>query len=149
MCEKPRRLLTSTLDGMKYLALLAMLLVGSTHAACLDYREIEIHGVLVAATLPGPPNYESIEAGDERETYFFVKLSKPTCVTKGIGALEPSVQKIQKIQLIFDLQAAQDSYDQLRPSLRKRVSCKGVLLGMHTGHHHSDVVLSEAKCHAI
>ena len=135
---------------MRYLALLAMLFMGSSHAApCLDYREIEIRGVLTSKTFPGPPNYESVSAGDQKETCFFVGLAKPVCVSNGGAALEPAGQRIRKIQLVFGWETAQDAYDQLRPSLGRRVSCKGVLLGSHTGHHHSDVMLTEAKCHAI
>ncbi len=136
---------------MRFVALSILALGVSTHAeACLDYSQIQIRGTLSSQTFPGPPNFESVSAGDAKETYFFISLPHPTCVTKGNAAshLEPAVKRIRNIQLIFEWQTPKASYDALRTHLGKGVECSGRLLGAHTGHHHSDVMLTEAQCHA-
>ena len=102
---------------------------------------------LTSETFPGPPNYQSAAAGDQLETYFFVTLARPVCVSEGSSELEPAIERVQTIQLIFDSKTARDSHRQLWPSLNRGIACSGVLLGRHTGHHHSEVMLIDAKCH--
>ena len=52
--------------------LLVLVLAGPAQAKneCLKYEPeiVEVAGVLETKTFPGPPNYESIEAGDRPET---------------------------------------------------------------------------------
>ena len=116
-------------------------------AECLNYNKIQVRGMLSSQTFPGPPNYETASSGDLEETYFFITLVRPMCVAKGKSELEPTVERIESIQLIFDWQTAQSSYKSLRPYLGKTVECSGVLLGQHTAHHHSEVMLTQATCH--
>ncbi len=134
---------------MRYLVAFVVLLSGTVNAApCLDYRELSIRGTLTSETFPGPPNYENVASGDRSETYYFVAMADPACVVKGASSLEPAADSVQRIQLIFEWQTAQASYDRLKPLLGKTVECRGVLLGRLTGHHHSEVMLTNARCHA-
>ena len=134
---------------MKYLAFLSLLLAGHADAApCLTYSDATIQGVLSSESFAGPPNYESVAAGDKEETYFFVTLQRPACISKGSSDFDVAIEQIRKVQLVFEWQSAQPSYKSLQPFLTKNVTCTGVLFGRQTGHHHSDVLLDKAKCHA-
>jgi hypothetical protein len=118
----------------------------SSRDACLGYTQVKVRGVLTSQTFPGPPNYSSVASGDTPETYYFVALTQPMCVDKGESQLEPAVARVKRIQLIFDWQATHASYGSLQTLLNRPVECSGLLLGQHTGHHHSEVMLTEAKC---
>ena len=141
---------TSSLGGMKIAFVMSLLLaVGLANAATcnsLNHR-IELRGVLTSETFPGPPNYTSISEGDRPETYFFITLRSPLCVPSGTSELEPWIDQVRTIQLIFNFATARSPYDALRPRLNKTVKCSGLLWPAETGHHHSIVVLTEAKCH--
>ena len=60
-------------------------------------------GTLERKTFPGPPQYESIAAGDEPETVWLLKLDAPVCVSadpndpSGINAAASSVGAVQLI----------------------------------------------------
>lgn len=134
---------------MKYLVLLGLVLPGIAAAEpCLKYSEATIHGVLSQESFAGPPNYESVAAGDKEETYLFVTLRTPACVSKGRSEFDVAVEKTDKIQLVFDWQSAATSHKELQQFLAKKVTCTGSLFGRHTGHHRTQVLLASAKCHA-
>ena len=105
-----------------------------------------MRGVLVRRTFPEQPNYESIAKGDAKATYFFVSPHKPFCVTEGNSSdgSEPAEPEVKKVQLV--LLHAEKSYQTLRPSLGKEVVCVGGLYHAYNGHHHSPVLLWDAKC---
>ena len=77
--------------------LIAILLanVGPTLALeeCLKFSPVEVHlsGKLEARTYPGPPNYESVGAGERAERAFILVLPEPVCV----GADLKSVDNIE------------------------------------------------------
>lgn len=130
-----------------YLALL--FLTSQSYAACLNYQPVEIAGALSRETFPGPPNYESVASGDAEETYFFVTLASPECVVQGDNSgLEPAAESVTTIQLVFNWTSAANDYQLLKPYLGSQVICRGTLLGQHTGHHHTPILLTDAKCHA-
>ena len=107
-----------------------------------------MRGVLSRHTFPEEPNYESTEAGDAKATYFFISPQKAFCVAEGSDkdGLEPAVASVERVQLVF--MGAQESYDRLRPHIGQAVVCRGKLFSANTGHHHSPVLLSDAKCDA-
>jgi len=129
-------------------AILLLLAGASTHAAeCLTYsNQVTLQGVLSQHTFPEQPNYESIENGDAAATYFFVSPYRPICVAEGKNndGLEPAESAVAEIQLAF--RPAKQSYRQLRAYLGKEVVCFGSIYHAHTGHHHSSVLLFNAKC---
>jgi hypothetical protein len=94
-------------------------------------------------TFAGPPNYESVAAGDKAESFFLLKLTAPICVNADAQQQEPSFTAITEVQLILN---GASNYDSLRGRLDQMVSCKGKLLSAQTGHHHTEVLLSAAQC---
>lgn len=110
-------------------------------SACLSYPPVTstITGTLVRLTFPGKPNFESIKAGDEPETGFYLQLKSPICTSgkPGSSVSEPK-QNISLVQLVLQ----QRQYQQLRPELGKSVTLEGKLLSAFTGHHHAPLLLN-------
>ena len=83
-------------------------------SACLSDEPtvVKIAGTLTRKSFPGPPNYESVRKGDRAETYWFVELHSPVCVTedKADPDLNPSQDRVGKIQLVLD----PDAYETYR-----------------------------------
>ena len=111
-------------------------------SACLSYEPtvVKIAGTLTRKTFPGPPNYESVRRGDRAETYWFVELHAPVCVTedKADPDLNPSQDRVGKIQLVLD----PDAYKTYKGLVDGEVVATGSLFGAHTGHHHTPVLLT-------
>ena len=109
-------------------------------AGCLAYKPtvVTINGSINKFDFPGRPNYESIDQGDEKETYWVLKLNQPTCVNNDpndtINESEPAITDIQLV-------LSSDMYQKYRPLLKKQVAVKGTLFHSHTGHHHTPVLL--------
>ena len=125
---------------------LALLLSCSADAAeCLRYsEEVTLRGVLSRHTFAEQPNYESIAHGDAKASYFFITPAKQFCVAKGKngGEFEPAEAKVKTVQLLL----AANDYDRLRQYLGSKVVCLGTFVHRFTGHHHSLVLLENAKC---
>jgi len=140
--------LSSALDSMKATAIV-LILVASTSQAdeCLGYAgTVRIEGTLSRHTFPEQPGYESIANGDAKATYFFLSPSKPICVAEGSADNnEPAEPSVRRVQLVF-ASDTRKPYDLLRPSLGKKVSCSGSIYHAISGHHHSPVLLGDAKC---
>ena len=134
---------------MKSVAVACCILCCSVaEAACLSYSgTVTIAGRLSRHTFPEQPNYESIAKGDAPASYIFVLPRNSVCVEAG-GTDEPGVPAAPRIQLMFDYRAAKQEYDRLTPLLGKNVVCTGSLFPAATGHHHSKVLLQDARCHA-
>jgi len=134
------------------LKIAALILFAASSASmagqCLSYRgEVTLRGTLFRRTYPEQPNYKSIAKGDAAATYFFVSPDTPFCVDAGdTKNNEPAEPHVKSVQLAFSGQ--QDSYGPLRQHLSKRVECHGSLYHAISGHHHSPVLLSNAKCRA-
>jgi hypothetical protein len=111
-------------------------------AGCLSYEpaQVTLHGILVRRTFPGPPNYESVRKGDSAETYWFVKLDMPICVSQDRSEpdLNPAQKDIRRVQLVIE----PDAYKKYKTLLDKKVVVTGTLFGAHTGHHHTPVLLT-------
>ena len=63
---------------------IGLLGVASAPPACLppEPATVTLSGVLERQTSPGPPNYDSIAAGDAPETYFVLRLEQPVCLSE-------------------------------------------------------------------
>lgn len=134
---------------MKLVPLTLLVFVAPALAGeCLTYSgEVTLRGALSEHTFPEQPNYESIAKGDAPATYFFISPPKPFCVAAGDpNNNEPSESQIARVQLVFPSKV--DGYGPLRPYLSKEVECTGSLYHAISGHHHSPVLLLNAKCHA-
>lgn len=132
---------------VRVIAVIAIFVVFVEHAwaqssqACLDYEpaRVKLSGIIISRTYPGPPNYESIREGDEPETYWLLRLSRPVCVNQEPGNLTNVAKRnIRQIQLVFNSEAAYKTYGRL---LRRRVWATGMLYGSFTGHHKTPVLL--------
>jgi hypothetical protein len=113
---------------------------GPEPPACLRYEPdtIEIQGLLRRHVFPGRPNYESVKAGDEAESGFYLHLSKPICFTAdSTDPVNETLPAVDFIQLNLD----SVGYSRLRPFLGHVVRLRGRAYGAHTGHHHAPVVL--------
>ncbi len=119
-----------------------MLLVAALLAAsaCLPHAGHQsLEGVLVAHTFAGPPNFESVKAGDRPERYWLLRLPHPICVAEdptdpdtGAGAKD-----VREIQLIL----APEDFVRYRPLLGKTVTAEGGFMSAITGHHHTPILL--------
>lgn len=106
-------------------------------STCLKYEPniVKISGKLVELTFAGPPNYESIENGDDAETGYYLELSRSICTV----AEEDSdgFENIKLVQLVLD----KSGYSSLRNKLNTSISIKGNLFAGDNGHHHASVLL--------
>ncbi|MDW2981171.1 MAG: DUF4431 domain-containing protein [Rhodanobacter sp.] len=109
-------------------------------SACLSYPPAisVITGTLVRLTFPGRPNFESVGAGDEPETGFYLQLKSPICT---IGELGSSVSEPRQNVTLVQLILQQRQYEQLSPELGQSVTLEGKLLSAFTGHHHAPLLL--------
>jgi len=116
---------------------------------CLAYEPsvVELAGTLERKDYPGPPNYESIEHGDARETTWLLRLDHPACTLDGASSSYPGRLGISVLQLVFE-DAARD-YPRYRPLLGKHIVARGRLFGAETGHHHTEVLLMVKKLEAV
>lgn len=112
-----------------------------TPAGCLALTassRVEARGRLSVREFPGPPNYESVAAGDKPERTYLLTLAKPICVDDGAaGFADPSVT--------FDTVHVSVKNDRLWPELRsglnKTVVVTGEGFAAFDGHHHAPLVV--------
>lgn len=134
---------------MRHLAeILFVGLLGVTARAaepCLHFEPAPaaIVGTLVRRTFPGPPNYESVNAGDQPETYWLVELRQPLCVvgTPRDDVNGANVSGVTLVQLIL----VHDEYKSQRHLVGKSVRATGTLTTAVSGHHHTPVLLHVAR----
>ena len=107
---------------------------------------VSLVGVLDLQTFPGPPNYESIQNGDQPERHFYLRLDSPVDVAP--RGEHPAVDNPEEERDVRILQLAIGADENsIRARLRKlgkgaRVEITGTLFHRFTGHHHSRVLLS-------
>lgn len=109
--------------------------------ACLSYEPavVTLSGTVTSRTYPGPPNYESIRAGDEPETYWLLALPHPVCVNPGEpGEFNEAKKNIRRIQLVFN---DEEAYKKYRRLLGTRIVAMGTLYASFSGHHKTPVLL--------
>lgn len=123
-----------------------MMVGGCAHAApkCLTYTAaVNLHGKLLRATFPGPPNYEDVRTGDAPETYWVLQLPEPFCVAgqpidAGIDAAQSNVTEIQLV-------LTREQYRKYWQKVGRRVRVSGNLFGAHTTHHHTAVLMEHVE----
>lgn len=111
---------------------------------CLSYEPatVTLKGTVSRKTFSGPPNYESVEAGDQPETYWVLRLTKPLCVKgKGDDGQDPDDQPESGVADI-QLNLNEDQYAKYRNLVGKEVTVTGSLSHAFTGHHHTAVLLT-------
>jgi hypothetical protein len=116
-----------------------------SHARCLRYEpaQVTVAGVLVSRSLPGPPNYKSIAHGDYPQTFYFLQLNEPICVSA-----DPSSRANRKTHTrITELQLLLRDLDPVR-FVGKPVRASGSLSSAHMAYHRTPVVLTVASLRA-
>jgi hypothetical protein len=113
--------------------------VATADTACLRYEPVRvaIEGVVERQTLSGPPGYESVEAGDRAETYWFLKLQAPICVDGPPDELNTREEGVSEVQL--NLEAEQ--YAAFQQLVGQRARATGTLTHAISGNHHTPVLL--------
>ncbi|MES1197430.1 MAG: DUF4431 domain-containing protein [Pseudomonadota bacterium] len=108
-------------------------------ADCLPFSaSAHVSGQLVRETLPGPPNFESVEHGDSAEAYFVLRLHQPICVD-GDPELGRHAEDVDEIQLVFENAGEFAAY---RPLLGKAVVVDGIWMSAITAHHRTPRLLT-------
>ncbi len=117
--------------------------------SCLSYAPatVALRGTLVRKSFPGPPNYESVRAGDSAETYWLLNLRSPVCIVRDDAEpdLNPLQENVHSVQLVVQPR----DYEKYKTLLARRVVATGTLFGSHTGHHHTPVLLTIQKIEAV
>jgi hypothetical protein len=110
---------------------------------CLPYEPaiVSLHGVLELRDYPGPPNYESILAGDLKETAWVLRLDKTACTQASSDPLNTARLGITLIQVVL----SESGYTEYANLVQQHVVATGQLFRAHTGHHHTEILLSASK----
>jgi len=101
---------------------------------------VQLIGTLERKTFPGPPEYESIAAGDLPETVWLLKLDQPACVAADPGdasGINRAVPAVKEVQLLL----TEDQYRVYARWIGVHAVLKGKLFGAATGHHRTPVLL--------
>jgi hypothetical protein len=136
---------TGTIGAMG--SLVALLLISGAAGSrsgpqCLQYEPkiVQVSGRLAQRTFPGPPNYESIEAGDARDVQLLLRLRAPVSVSGTAGdTFNVEASGIQEMQLVIMKQASSKRYASLAG---KDVRVTGSLFHTHTGHSRTPVLIT-------
>lgn len=99
--------------------------------------KVTVSGRLTLQLFPGPPNFESIAAGDAEERTFIVELPSAACIDDGGDFAEPT-EKFVTVQV----SGAQDALSEvLKAAVGRQVVVEGEGFASHTGHHHAPLVV--------
>ena len=99
---------------------------GSVAYECPDFagRDWDFVGHLVAATFPGPPDYESVTSGDKPVRRWYLQLPYAACFSEYAH------------QTLFQLSLEPDEFKKYQQFLGKQIRVKGTLEegvpGLHT-----------------
>lgn len=98
---------------------------------------LTVSGRLTLQLFPGPPNYESIAAGDVEERTFIVELPQAICIDDN-GEFADSSERFVTVQISSSQEALMGV---LRASVGRQVTVSGEGFASHTGHHHAPLVV--------
>jgi hypothetical protein len=105
---------------------------------------VTLIGNIKLKTFPGPPNYESIEAGDDAETcpYLFLDYPIDVAITNNDTDPEAVAEKNVKImQIAADEEFSNWSWSN-KKYVNKHVKVTGTLYHNLTAHHHTRVLIA-------
>ncbi|SFU98489.1 DUF4431 domain-containing protein [Halomonas korlensis] len=115
--------------------------VAEGDGGCLvDGEPAELTGKVWRETFPGPPNYESIQDGDEPQTYWILTTDQPYCgeaysMESGDAYRIPG--ELTRFQLVLD----SDQYRDNQSLVFENATVTGSLFAGHTGHHHTAMLI--------
>jgi hypothetical protein len=110
-------------------------------AKCLSYAPalVTLTGTITSKTFPGRPNYQSIEKGDQPETFWILNVAEPICTNDGAHpSLNPAEKDVSNLQLLFKNVQLYQTYT---PLLNRTVKVTGSLFSATTIHHKTEVML--------
>lgn len=116
-------------------------------------NNVELKGIVTKITFPGPPNYESIENGDKKETYDFLILENPINVD-----FSPSQKKIKNDDTtnvptnnvkVLELVVVSGFSDWKKLEKGNVVQITGELFSAFSGQHHTRVLLTAKEVKVI
>ncbi|TDB54245.1 hypothetical protein C5467_14190 [Photorhabdus khanii subsp. guanajuatensis] len=114
---------------------------GKTTESCHEEgQKITLDGTLLRITYPGPPNYESVENGDDPETYWVLQPDKAIGCAKGA----PEWGDRNFMQLVVQ----SEFYNEYRSLVGHRVSVTGTIMYAISGHHHTPIMLETQRIEA-
>ncbi len=114
-------------------------------SSCLDIKVQDsiasVSGKLTAQLFAGPPNYESIAAGDAEERVLILELHSQMCADDN-GEFADSATTFDRVQV-----SSSDPglLKVLNAAIGRQVTISGRAFGAHTGHHHAPLVLFADK----
>ena len=110
---------------------------------CLkDGQEVTLEGRISRETFPGPPNYESIDDGDQPETTWILTVTAPNCVvaeSMDDGTPYEVTKSTTRFQLVL---ADAKEFEGYKSLVENRAVIGGQLFVGHTGHHHTKALIS-------
>jgi hypothetical protein len=108
---------------------------------CFSYEPAvaTLEGKISRQTFAGRPNFESIQSGDEPETYWVIRLSKSVCVNKGAEGTPDDLpeQGVSNVQLVL----SEEQYAWYKDLPGRKVVVNGRLFHAISGHHHTSVLM--------
>src|SRR2546425_11766528 len=91
---------------------------------CLGYEptNVTLRGSLERRTYPGRPNFESIKKGDEPETGYYLRLSRPVCTDGDSASADAYPQQDGRlVQLVLE----EARFKRLKPMLGRSGKLSG------------------------
>ncbi len=108
---------------------------------CLSYAlksNVMLTGIVQMRAFPGPPNYESIEGGDQKDVQPILVLTKPVCVDgkTALSSFDVSESMVREMQLLvpFELRA------RMAALAGKLASYRGHLMHQQNAQHRTAVL---------
>jgi hypothetical protein len=116
---------------------------------CVEYEPavVKLEGRIERGVFPGPPNYMSVENGDQKDVQWILHLSIPACVNGKRGDdlnSEPEAD-VSELQLVISKSSEWKRYT---PLLGRDVLVTGTLFHAHTAHHRTTVLLTVRRIEA-
>ena len=120
-----------------------------TPAGCLALEpsgQVEARGRLSVRTFPGPPNFESVAAGDRAERTYLLTLPTPICVDDGKAGFADPAARFDTVHV-----SVRDErlWPRLRAALGKTVAVTGEGFAAFDGHHHAPLVVLADKVEVV
>ncbi|QYH17517.1 DUF4431 domain-containing protein [Enterobacter sp. DNB-S2] len=98
-----------------------------------------LYGKVREEVFPGPPNYESINDGDEPQFYWILYVNEP--IKLAGRSMEDDSLYEKGSSCMFQLCLTREIYDKRLDILNKYVSVQGEIFLGHTGHHKTKALL--------
>ncbi|MCZ0926345.1 DUF4431 domain-containing protein [Halomonas janggokensis] len=111
------------------------------NGGCLvDGESAELTGKIWRETFPGPPNYESVESGDQPVTYWILTTDQPYCgkaYNMESGDTYRLPNELTRFQLVLD----SDQYTDNQSLVFENATVTGSMFSGHTGHHNTAMLI--------